>query len=262
MRKNPLKALWAEKKPAFGTWATIVDHPRFMKLLAVAGMDFVIIEMEHSDFSMAEVGTMCLLAREAGLTPIVRPAGLHPHDYTRPLDAGAMGLLLPNVDTAEQLEEILRATKFYPRGNRILNFRGPHTDFVRLTQPNEQIAEMNAQTITVAMVETKTSLDNLDAICQVDGLDAVMIGPDDLSQNLGVPGQMKHPLMLEATEHVINTCTKHGVTWGFSCQDTESAKQWIERGIGWMPYSNDANALFNTFNQAATALKKIAGRDE
>jgi 2-keto-3-deoxy-L-rhamnonate aldolase RhmA len=260
MKRNPLKALWADRKPAFGTWATLVHHPRFMKLLAVTGLDFVIIEMEHSDFSIAEVGTLCLIAREAGIVPIVRPAGLTPHDYTRPLDAGAMGLLLPNIESAEQLESILQATKFHPRGTRILNFRGPHTDFVRLTSPVEQIAEMNAQTVTVAMIESQRGLDNLEMMCGVAGLDGIMIGPDDLSQNLGIPGEMNHPRMLEATEHVIATCDRHDIVWGFSSQDTTTGAKWVARGIRWMPFSNDANALFNTFSTAAAELKKSAGR--
>ncbi|MBA2964453.1 MULTISPECIES: HpcH/HpaI aldolase family protein [Ramlibacter] len=260
MRKNPLNALWAARKPAFGTWATVVHHPRFMKLLAVAGLDFVIIEMEHSDFTIAEVGTLCLVAREAGIVPIVRPAGLAPHDYTRPLDAGAMGLLLPNIDSAEQLESILQATKFYPRGKRILNLRGPHTDYERLTRPLEQIAELNQETVTVAMIESQGGLDNLDAICRVPGLSAVMVGPDDLSQDLGVPGDLQHPSMVAAIEHVIATCDSNGVPWGFSAQDPASAAKWIQRGICWMPYANDAAALFNTFSNAAKQLKESAGR--
>lgn len=260
MRKNPLNALWAARKPVFGTWATVVHHPRFMKLLAVAGLDFVIIEMEHSDFTIAEVGTLCLIAREAGIVPIVRPAGLAPHDYTRPLDAGAMGLLLPNVDTAEQLESIIQATKFFPRGKRILNLRGPHTDYVRLTKPLEQIQTLNEETVTVAMIETQRGLDNLDAICGVAGLSAVMVGPDDLSQDLGVPGDLQHPRMGEAIEHVIAVCERHDIPWGFSAQDQVTAANWIRRGIRWMPYANDAAVLFNTFSAAASELKATAGR--
>ncbi|MBC7779803.1 MAG: aldolase [Proteobacteria bacterium] len=260
MRTNPVKALWQAGKPAFGTWATVVHHPRFMKLLAVAGLDFVIIEMEHSDFTIAEVATLALIAREAGIVPIVRPAGLAPHDYTRPLDAGAMGLLLPMIDSAEQLESIMRITKFHPRGTRILNLRGPHTDYVRLDRPAEQIAHINAQTLTVAMIESQVGLDDLDAICQVEGLDAVMIGPDDLSQALGVPGELDHPRLQAAREQVIETCSRHSVPWGFSCQDVASAEKWLARGIQWMPYQNDAAALFNTFAGAATQLKKLAHR--
>ncbi|MEN4918119.1 aldolase/citrate lyase family protein [Achromobacter spanius] len=262
MRVNPIKTLWQQKKPVFGTWATMVRHPRFMKLLAVSGLDFVLIEMEHSDFSISEVATMCLVAREAGLVPIVRPAGSDSHDYTRPLDAGAMGLLLPNIETPEQLEQILGYTKYGPRGQRILNMRGPHTDYVKLSSPLEQTAVMNDNTLTVAMTETQVGLNNLERICAVAGLDAVMIGPDDLTQDLGIPGEMQHPRYLEAVEHVIATCTRQGIPWGFSCQDLAAGEKWIGRGIGWMPFSNDVNSLFNTFSQAASGLKRLANRQE
>ncbi|AMG87938.1 aldolase [Bordetella parapertussis] len=262
MKHNPLKQIWRQGKPVFGTWATMVRHPRFMKLLSVTGLDFVLIEMEHSDFSISEVANLCLMAREAGIVPIVRPAGSDSHDYTRPLDAGAMGLLLPNVETPEQLSRILHQTKYYPDGQRILNMRGPHTDYVRLSAPLAQTAELNAHTLTIAMAETRLGLDNLDRICAVPGLDAIMIGPDDLTQDLGVPGDMQHPLYQEAVEHVIATCDRHGVPWGFSCQDLAAAERWIARGIRWMPFSNDVNALFNTFSQAAAGLHRLAPREE
>jgi 2-keto-3-deoxy-L-rhamnonate aldolase RhmA len=185
MRPNPLKALWAEGKPAFGTWCTLVNHPRFVKLLAACGLDFVILEMEHTDFTIRDVSTLALMAREAGIAPIVRPPGLlSPHDLTRALDAGAQGLL---------------------------------------PDPAEQIARINAGSVTVAMIETQRGLDTLPEICAVDGLDAVMIGPDDLSQDLGVPGLLGDPKMVAATERVIEVCTERRVPWGFSCQDMAAA---------------------------------------
>ncbi|GGE53797.1 aldolase [Agaricicola taiwanensis] len=256
MLENNVKKLFQSGKPAVGTWATLVDHPKFMRLLAATGLDFVILEMEHTDFTIQQVGTAALVARASGITPIVRPAGtMNPHDLTRPLDAGAQGLLLPRVDTPEQLEAIIKATKYYPRGERILNMRGSHTDFLRLADPAEQIAKINAGTITVAMVETQQALDALPEICDVDGLDAIMIGPDDLSQDLGVPGLVKHPKMEAATERVIEVCTEKKIPWGFSVQDVATGKKWIERGIGWMPFANDANVLFNAFSAAASELK-------
>lgn len=256
MLENNVKKLFEAGKPAVGTWATLVDHPKFMRLLAATGLDFVILEMEHTDFTIQQVGTAALVARASGITPIVRPAGtMNPHDLTRPLDAGAQGLLLPRVDTPEQLETIIKATKYHPRGERILNMRGSHTDFLRLADPAEQIAKINAGTITVAMVETQQSLDALPEICDVNGLDAIMIGPDDLSQDLGVPGLVKHPKMEAATERVIEVCTAKNIPWGFSVQDVATGRKWIERGIGWMPFANDANVLFNAFSAAASELK-------
>ena len=90
IKSNGVAALLRAGKPAFGTWITLSPHPRTVKILASAGFDFVLIEMEHTDFTMETVGVLSMLARECGITPIVRPPGtLKPHDLTRPLDAGA-----------------------------------------------------------------------------------------------------------------------------------------------------------------------------
>ena len=260
MRTNSVKALFEADKPAIGTWVTLCPHPRVIKIFAAAGFDFVIIEMEHTDFTMREVGVLTMVAREAGLTPIVRPPGTEkPHDLTRPLDAGAQGLLLPNIETAEQMEAIVRATKYHPRGSRIMNLKGPHTDYAP-GDPAETIAHLNAHTILVAMIETQNGLDNLEAICGVDGVDAIMLGPDDLSQDLGVPGQLRHEKMLSAMEQLVSTCRPLGMPCGFSAQTPEFAQEWIAKGIRWVPFQNDAAMVFNTSHAAVPRLMEIAGR--
>ncbi|WP_426955744.1 HpcH/HpaI aldolase family protein [Muricoccus radiodurans] len=262
MRENPVKALWAQGKPAFGTWCTLVNHPRFMKLLAACGLDFVILETEHTDFTVRDVSTLAIMAREAGIAPIVRPAGLlSPHVMTRALDAGAMGLLLPNVTSADELDRVLRATKYYPRGERILNFRGPHTDYLKLSDPAEQIARGNAEGLTVAMIETQAGLDALEEICAVPDLDGIMVGPDDLSQALGVPGEMSHPLMRAAFDRVAEVCTARNVPFGWSSADMKAAEANLAKGLRWMPFANDAAVLFNAFSGAAQGLKSLAARD-
>ena len=190
IKSNPVKKLWKEGKPAFGTWITLCPHPRIVKIFAACGFDFVIIEMEHTDFNMQTVANLVMLAREAGLVPIVRPPGtIKPHDLSRPLDAGAQGLLLPAVETADQIREIIQVTKYHPMGARPMNLKGPHTDYYP-GKPGEIISHLNENTLTVVMIESRKGIENLDSICRVDGVDAVMVGPDDLSQDLGVPGQM------------------------------------------------------------------------
>lgn len=260
IRSNPVKALWAEDKPAFGTWITLCPHPRVVKILAASGFDFVLIEMEHTDFSMQTVGTLAMYARECGLTPIVRPAGtLKPHDLTRPLDAGAQGLLLPSIDEASQLEAIIKQTKYHPVGNRPMNLKGPHTDYV-IAPPAEVIEHINRETLTVAMVETRKSIDNLDDILRVEGLDAIMIGPDDLSQDLGVPGDLQAKILHEAYDEVFALCKKHGVTFGLSAQTPDMAGDWVAKGCRWIPYQNDAAMVFNSARVAVPKLHAVAGR--
>jgi 2-keto-3-deoxy-L-rhamnonate aldolase RhmA len=260
MRQNRAKALLKAGKPAFGTWITLCPHPRIVKILAAAGFDFVIIEMEHTDFTLETVGTLCMLAREADLTPIVRPPGtLKPHDLTRPLDAGAQGLLLPTVESAEQARELVRATKYHPLGNRPMNLRGPHTDY-HAGEPAEIIAHLNADTLTVAMVETRKAIDNLQSILAVEGVDCVMVGPDDLSQDLGIPGAMQHPKLMEAFEEIFEACRQRGVPFGLSCHSPELAEKWFAKGATWLPYQNDAAMVLNAARAIVPKLMAIGGR--
>ena len=261
IKSNPVKSLLKEGKPAFGTWITLSPHPRTVKIFASSGFDFVILEMEHTDFNLATVTGLAMLAREAGIVPVVRPPGtVKPHDLTRALDGGAQGLLLPSIDTPEQIERIIKATKYYPRGFRPMNLKGPHTDYFTDWSPAETIAHLNEQTLTVVMVETQRSIDNLAGICAVDGVDAVMIGPDDLSQDLGVAGEMGNSKLLDAYEKIFEICKTAGTPYGLSSHNPDMTRKWIEKGCTWLPYSNDAAMVLNAARAAVPELMKIGGR--
>lgn len=260
IRSNPVKALLGQGKPAFGTWITLCPHPRIVKMLSASGLDFVIIEMEHTDFSLREVGVLAMLARECGLVPIVRPPGTRkPHDLTRALDAGAQGLLLPSVETADQMREIVKAIKYTPLGSRPMNLRGPHTDY-HAGQPREIIEHLNAHTLTVVMIESPAAIDNLDAIVAVEGVDAVMIGPDDLSQEMGIPGDLQNPTLVAAYDRIFDICRRRRVPYGLSCHSPEQARQWIDKGCTWLPYSNDAAQVLNAYRAVVPKLMEIGGR--
>ncbi|MDC7788522.1 aldolase/citrate lyase family protein [Rhodoplanes sp. TEM] len=260
IKSNKVKALQREGKPAFGTWITLCPHPRVVKILATSGFDFVIIEMEHTDFNMETVGMLSMYARECGLTPIVRPPGtLKPHDLTRPLDAGAQGLLLPSVETAEQFMEIVRGTRYYPIGSRPMNLRGPHTDYFA-GDPKQMLAHLNSETMLIVMVETQKAIANLDAILKTGAVDCVMIGPDDLSQDLGIPAEMQNPILHEAYEKVFAICKANGVPYGLSAQSPEMAESWVAKGCTWIPYQNDAAMVLNAARAVVPKLMKAGGR--
>jgi 2-keto-3-deoxy-L-rhamnonate aldolase RhmA len=192
--------------------------------------------------------------------PIVRPPGtLKPHDLTRPLDAGAQGLLLPAVDTAEDLARIVTATKYHPLGNRPMNLRGPHTDY-HAGSPREIIDHLNRETLLVAMIETRRAIDDLPDILKVEGLDCIMVGPDDLSQDLGVPGEMQSPVLLEAFEEIFGHCRAAGVPYGLSAQSPDMARNWVAKGATWIPYQNDAAMVLNAARAAVPQLMQIGGR--
>ena len=260
MKKNPVADLLRDGKPAIGTWVTLSPHPRVIALYAACGFDFVIIEMEHTDFGLETVGALLLTAREAGLVPFVRPPGTHDaHNLTRLLDSGAQGLILPAIDSPEQIDGILQATKYHPRGHRPLNLRGVHTDFASL-DTGTITTHVNANTLSVVMIESRKGLDALSEICAVDGVDAIMIGPDDLSQDMGIPGQLEHPDLLAAIDRIFETCAASGTPCGLTCHTLEKAQLWLDKGATWLPYSNDAAMVFNAASAAVPKLMEAAGR--
>jgi 2-keto-3-deoxy-L-rhamnonate aldolase RhmA len=260
MKPNPLLPIWKSGKPAFGTWLLISKHPRTMKIFAACGFDFVIVEMEHSDFDFETMGLLVMAARDNGMAPIVRPPGTSkPHDLTRCLDAGAMGLLLPNVESAAHAEEIVRATKYFPRGRRPMNLRLPATDY-RPGRPQETADFLNANTVLVAMIETQAALDRVDEIAAVDGIDGLMVGPDDLTQDWGTPGQFDDPRLEAAHLRVIEAAKKHGKVCGSSVQNAAAAEKWVARGWQWVPYANDTAMLLNHGTEMVGRLRTIGGR--
>lgn len=257
IKLNSVKTLFEMDQPAIGSWITLCPHPRMIAIFAAAELDFVIIDMEHTDFDMATVGQLVLQARACGLVPFVRPPGTsNEHALTRPLDAGALGLLLPNIETADQLTKIVAQTHYHPQGHRPLNPAGPHTDYHQ-GEPLEIVQHVNAQTMLIAMIETQRGIDNLASICDVDGLDAIFVGPHDLSQDLGVPGQKNHPLMIEAVNSIQAVCRDKGMKMGMSCDTPEKVTQRLDEGVTWIPYKTDATMIIDAVMPVIPELKRL-----
>lgn len=259
MKTNKAKQVLARGEVSFGTWVTLVASPRIMKIYAAAGHDFAIIDLEHTDFSSETVANLVMMARECGLTPLFRPAGMRPHDMSRPLDAGAMGLILPGIETAQEVKAAVRATMYHPRGKRILQLRSVHTDFDP-SNPAEKVRFTLDNFLLIAMIESQLGLDNLDAICATPEIDVVMIGPDDLSQDFGIPGDTKNARVLAAMDQVIAACKKHAKVSGITVHDRETAKMWLDKGVRFMPYTNDTAALVRSSADGVRVMRELTGR--
>lgn len=259
MKPNTAKKILARREVSFGSWVTLVSSPRIMKIYAAAGFDFAIIDLEHTDFSSETVAALVMMARECGLAPLFRPAGMRPHDMSRPLDAGAMGLILPGVETVDDVKAAIRATMYYPHGKRILQLRSVHTDFDS-SDPAGKVRFTIENFLLIAMIESERGLDNLDAICAIPEVDVVMIGPDDLSQDLGIPGQTRDKRVLTAMDRVIAACERHGKVSGITVHDRDTAKMWLDKGVRFMPYTNDTAALVRSSTEGAAIMRELTGR--
>ena len=185
--ENAYRARAERGEVQIGTWITMIRTPSILTLLQTAGLDYARLDLEHSAFSIETVADMASLARALNFPLVVRPPEGNREWITRLLDAGVWNLHIPQVETAEQAAEVVAATRYAPLGSRGMYGSGPHTGF-HVRPPAEHLATANARVHVTAMLESKHAFDHLDEIAAVPGIDALTIGPTDLSQDLGVLG--------------------------------------------------------------------------
>jgi 4-hydroxy-2-oxoheptanedioate aldolase len=240
-----------------GTWVTTLRTPQIAQMVATAGFDFLYIDMEHSCFSIETVGDLCFAALAAGLVPIVRPPAKDRHLLSRPLDSGAMGLLIPHVDTKEEAQAVVKAIRFPPDGERGINLLGPHTGFARANGA-EYVKATHSETLLLVQIESDTGINNLDEILSVDGVDGGVIGRADLSNDIGLLGQINHPEIVKRVEMLIAACQRHKKIPGLLVQDVATAKEWISKGIRLVPYANEVSLLVQAGEHAVKEIRTFA----
>ncbi|HSB71567.1 MAG TPA: aldolase/citrate lyase family protein [Candidatus Methylomirabilis sp.] len=257
MRPNRVKRALLNGEVQIGTWVNVLRTPQIAQMLAAAGFDFMYIDMEHSSLSIESVGDLCYAALAAGLVPIVRPPAKEPHLLSRPLDGGAMGLLIPHVDTREEAEDVLRAIRFPPLGGRGMSLQGVHTGFGR-ADGDAYVKSTHAETLLLVQIESDRGIHNLDRILSVDGVDGAVIGRADLSTDLGLPGQTNHPEVVRRVEMMIAACQQYRKIPGLLVQDVASAKEWIAKGIRLVPFSSEVSLLVNAGARAVGEIRGFA----
>jgi 2-dehydro-3-deoxyglucarate aldolase/4-hydroxy-2-oxoheptanedioate aldolase len=193
------------------------------------------------------------VATLAGLCPIVRVGDLQYTLIARALDCGAGGVIFPRVESVELLERAVSWTKFPPLGIRGYGLTNQQVNYEAATMP-QIIEHMNAQTLVVMQIETKRAVEMREELLAVPGIDAVMIGPADLSISLGVPGDFQHPLMVEAMTAVRDTCVRRGIAAGTQTRTLELASFWKERGMTFLGCSNETTMLLDRARQIASEL--------
>ena len=186
MRENQLKARIKRGESVIGTFVKIKD-PLVVEVLALAGFDFFVLDTEHVAMDRMELTNILRAAECFGITPLVRVRENQQVEILQNLDLGYMGVQVPDVDTAQQAEELVQSVKYYPRGVRGLSPSVRACDY-GTDKVSEYIAKANENTMVVAHCESGECVKNLDEILKVEGVDVIFIGPMDLSQSLGVPG--------------------------------------------------------------------------
>ena len=200
------------------------------KAMAVAGFDWLFLDMEHGVMSLEACAQISTAALDAGIAPIVRvPKG----EYslaTRLLDNGALGIVVPHVDTAEEAREIVARLRYPPQGHRGVFSSMPQFDY-RSVNVSEMTAALNAANLVVVMLESPAAIDNAEAIAAVDGIDALLVGTNDLSIEMGIPGELGHAKIADAYRAVVVACRRHGKWPGMGgVYDEPLMRRYVEIG--------------------------------
>lgn len=256
MRENSLRRVLAAGRHAAGTMVFEFNTPGIGRLLDSTGVDFVVFDMEHSGFDMDQVRNLISWSRAASFTPIVRVPAADYHFMARVLDVGAAGIMVPMVGTREQAEAIVRACKYYPRGQRGAGFSLAHDDF----QPGsvaDKMAAANRDNLVVLLIETAQGVQNVAEIVAVPGVDVIWIGHFDLTQSLGIPGQFDHPLFTEAIDAVVAACAARDVPMGILVNDAAAGRVWIERGFRVICYSADVWLLQRALAEGVAWVRSL-----
>ncbi len=255
MRENRLKRLWQEGRPALGGWLT-VPSSFSAEVFASAGFDWLNIDMQHGliDYQCA-VGMLQAISTTATV-PLVRVPWNEPGSIMKALDAGAYGVIIPMVNSRAEAEAAVAACRYPPRGIRSY---GP----VRAVYygGRDYFAHADQEVCCIVMVETKQALDSLDEILSVPGIDAVYVGPADLSVSLGLPPAADHdePVFVEALERIVDGCRRYKVIAGFHAGGSAVARKRIEQGFLMIEVCDDAGSLARS---AARDLKEVRGAAE
>jgi 2-dehydro-3-deoxyglucarate aldolase/4-hydroxy-2-oxoheptanedioate aldolase len=224
------------------------------KITESAGLDFVIIDMEHSAFDTAEAADLIAWFKATDVAPFVRvPQGLY-HFLARAMDAGALGVMVADVRSAEHAAEIVRAVKYAPAGNRGVGLACAHNDYVQ-PDPAEYFREANANTTVICQIESAVGLENVESIAATPGVDVLWVGQFDLSQSLGVPGQFHHPRFTDAIARVTATARLHGKAAGILPFNAQQAEDWVRAGFNVLSWSTDTSVYGNALRSEVAALR-------
>lgn len=203
MKINQMKAKLYAGEPAFGV-SIMIPSPQIVEMVARLGFDWVLIDCEHGTISLETVEILAMAAEASGIAAIARPGSKDPDDILKVMDRGVMGVQVPHINTAEDARRAVEAVKFYPLGKRGLAAGTRPSGYGFGESMERFVHTSNRETLVCVQLEDAEAIDNVDRILQVEEVDVFFVGPSDLSQSMGYPGNPKAAPVRDA----INTMFK------------------------------------------------------
>ena len=250
---NKLKNKLYNNDIVFGTWSSL-SSPNAINAIGLSGLDFCVLDIEHGSASFETLENMVRAAEVTNCNPIIRSWDSYQPNLLKCLETGVKSILVPNVNSKDQVEEIVKNCKYYPSGSRGLS---PYTRCHNYSDDDleNKLNLSNEDLLIGILVEGKDGLSQLEDICSVDGLDLVYLGLFDICQSLGLPGQLEHPNVLDKLSEYREVIIKNGKIPGCMSATIEYANLLKKIGYNFIAYLNDAAALKQFFANFKSEIK-------
>jgi 2-keto-3-deoxy-L-rhamnonate aldolase RhmA len=247
MYENTLKRKLQRGEAVLGPFMCY-SGPSFVEIAGMAGFDFVIVDLEHGPISVETAEDLCRAAQSAGMSPIVRVRKNDGPQIQRALDIGSAGVQVPQIETREQAEAVVRGAKYAPLGMRGLSFYTRAGDWAMFGVQG-YADRLNEEQMVIIHIEGVRGLQNLEEIITVPHIDAVFLGPYDLSQSFGIPGQINDPRVVKGMEEAVGKIRDAGKAAGTYAGDAETAKRWMALGMQYISLGVDVGIFANACQQ-------------
>jgi 2-keto-3-deoxy-L-rhamnonate aldolase RhmA len=259
VRENEVKAKLQRGETAIGTMLFEFFVPGIPRLMATTGAEFAIYDMEHTGMSFETLRVLAAGSRGPSPVPMVRVPATEYHFMARALDCGMLGLMIPMVESGEQARKIVDATRYPPLGRRGAGMGMAQDDYER----GEVVAEieaLNERTFIITQIESPAGLENLEDIAATDGIDCLWIGHNDLSIQMGIPGQFESTRFQDAMTRVADVADKYGKPCGVAAGSVAMAEAWMAKGYRAIAFGADhrlfADGLKSGIEKVRTFVKR------
>lgn len=227
---NTIRQLLNRGGYPLGCFLSEIAAPNLLRVMKAGGIDFVIIDCEHGPFDFSQVSAVAAVGNGIGLFVIVRIPGVSREHVQKYLDAGVDGLLLPMTNTPQQAAEFVQLAKYPPVGKRGISITRPHSNYVP-GELNEYLTKANDRVMLLVQIETIQGVNNCSKIASVDGVDVVMVGPNDLAADYGYPGEFYRPEIQEALQTIAASAKNARKPSGSISSDLEFLKECKRLGM-------------------------------
>ncbi len=254
MKRTDLRGRMRRGERIIGTMVQEVRTPAIAQILKEVGFDFFMLDMEHGAFNLETAAEIIRVARLVDIAPLVRVCGPQYELIARVLDQGAAGVMVPRIETRSDVEVLVQSMKYPPVGRRGMSSDAPHSQYDFRPLP-ELIETSNEDTIAIAQIERRAAIENIDDLLSVPGLDAALVGPEDLSVSLGVPGESTSEQVVGAVETMVESAKRHGVVAAIHMGSVEPLQGWLAKGMTMVMYASDLDFLMGSSRTGLEALR-------